>query len=178
MSAACRVMRGQGAQAVLGALKKRKQIQQEQAQQEQETQDLSTSPEPEPTPTKAKPTLMKLEPKHEPALRAVSNQKVISEDLVSEQVPEQDTEQVTPEQSLSGPMQPVSKKRLLQQFLEMKGKKNLVMSMAYLPPPLDQIVGDIAHKRGKGVTRSHLFIESLLLHPDVLQELKTLGLLK
>jgi hypothetical protein len=76
---------------------------------------------------------------------------------------------------------PMRKRRLQDHFLEAK-KDDVTADTFYLPNELYDAVRVVwnARKREvkRGYKKSHLIIESLLRHPDIVEELKRSGLLK
>lgn len=71
-----------------------------------------------------------------------------------------------------------SKKVLLQHYVE--SAKNTADTV-YLPPELYDVVITVWHQRKRqqrGIKKSHLIIEALLSHPEIVQELRQRNLLK
>lgn len=75
----------------------------------------------------------------------------------------------------------LSKKALLERYLDVpKGAKNITDTM-YLPPELYDVFVAVWHTRkrdNRGIKKSHLIIEALLSHPEIAQELRQRKILK
>lgn len=81
--------------------------------------------------------------------------------------------------------QPVAAETLLERYLAASKKGSTVneeniKDMMYLPPELYDVLMTVWHTRKRtkrGIKKSHLLIEALLLHPEIAAELRLRGIL-
>jgi hypothetical protein len=82
-------------------------------------------------------------------------------------------------QAVSGPG--LSKKALIQHYLELPKDTKNTADTVYLPEELYDVFITVWHQRkrhDRGVKKSHLIIEALLSHPEIMQELRQRKILK